>query len=421
MNVKIVIADDEEMERRAIRKILENEPGVEILEAENGLQVLELAAAVPLTVAILDIKMPGLDGIAVAERLAQEHPDVAVVFLTAYDQFDYARAALRLQVDDFLLKPASSAEVVSTIRKVLARVASREGERESSRSALVRLDSAINLVAERLRNDLAEGLADREQVHKFLSLQGMEGRPLAVLECRAIQPGSPLGHIARLAESLFSGGDMVALAGVRSQTLRILWMGREDAGPDPLPPIRRFRETVRNESGCSLLIGAAVAATDRVHPDGLVTAAHRAATIANASNPILIVALGAEGSSPGPEGKASGAANLPAVVTKALNLLESRMAEDISLNEVAALVGLSPSHLSRQLARATGNGFADCLAHFRIAGAKRYLANGNLTIKEVARLVGFHDPAYFARVFRRLEGRSPADFRSETDRREALT
>lgn len=413
MSARILIADDEEMERRAIRKILENEPGLEILEAENGWKVLELAASVPLTVAVLDIKMPGLDGIAAAERLSRDYPDVAVVFLTAYDQFDYARAALRLQVDDFLLKPASSAEVVSTIRKVLARVASREGERESSRAALLRLDSAIHLVADRLRNDLAEGLADLEQVHKFLSLQGMEGRPLAILECRPAQPGAPLGHVAKRAESLFSVGETVALAGARGQTVRILWMGRGGAEPDPLAPIRRFREAIRSESGCSLLIGAAVAVTDLVHPDGLVTAAHRAATIANSSNPILIVSLG-------PEGKTPAAANLPAVVTKVLSILENRMAEDLSLNEVASLVGLSPSHLSRQLARATGNGFADCLAHFRIAGAKKYLTNGNLTIKEVAHLVGFHDPAYFARVFRRLEGRSPADFRSEAERREAL-
>jgi len=408
---KILIADDEELERRAIRRILEREPDLEILEAENGLEVLEIVAAGPVTVAILDIKMPGLDGIAVAERLRRDHCDVAVVFLTAYDQFDYARAALRLQVDDFLLKPASATEVVSTIRRVLARVASREGERQSSRAALFRLDSALSLVAQQLRHDLSEGLPDQEQVVKFLDLQGMAGHLQTILECRPTQPCSHLAHVAKLAEAWFSVGETVALAGVRGQTVRVMRMGETD-GRNPLPLLVKFRETARIESGCSLLVGAAVAAAPMGQPDAMITAAHRAATVANLSNPVILVSVGSDE-------RAAGSTHLPPLVTKALDLLESRMTEDISLNEVAALVGLSPSHLSRQLARATGKGFADCLAHFRIASAKKYLASGKLTVKEVSHLVGFHDPAYFARVFRRLEGRSPADFRCEVERQEA--
>lgn len=414
MITRVLIADDEEIERRAIRKILEDQSDLEVLEAENGIEVLALVGRVKVTVAILDIKMPGLDGIAVAERLRQDHPDVAVVFLTAYDQFDYARSALRLQVDDFLLKPASAGEVTSTIRRVVARVASREDERESSRAALVRLDSAIHMVAQRLRQDLSEGLPDLDQVRKFLELQGLVGHPQTLLECRPAQPSGHLGHAARLAEALFSVGDTVALAGVRGQTLRILRMGSEE---EFLPVLQRFREVVRTETGCTLLVGVATA-TPSVHLDAQVAAAHRAATVASATNPVIAVSLDAEGLVEA-SGVRRGWTALPPAVTKALAILEHRMAEDLSLNEVAHLVGLSASHLSRQLARATGNGFADCLAQFRIEEAKKHLNHGTLTVKEVAHLVGFHDPAYFARVFRRLEGRSPADFRSEARRSEA--
>lgn len=412
MGINILIADDEDLERRAIRKILEAEPSWQLYEAENGHEVLDLAARVPITVALLDIKMPGLDGIATADRLKQTHPEVAVVFLTAYDQFGYARAALRLQVDDFLLKPASAAEVLTTVRAVAARVASREGERESSRAALERLDSAIHLVADRLRSDLGEGMADLEQTQKFLCLQGIQGRPLAVWECRPAQAAA-LGNVARLAEALLGGGESVALAGVRDQTVRILRLGDPREAEDPLALVRRFREAVRTELGCNLLVGAAVAA-EAVDPDVLVAAAHRAAAVATSANPILVVSVGADA----PE-RPHGEASLPPAVAKALGILEARMTEELSLNEVAALVGLSPSHLSRQLARATGNGYAECLALFRIAAAKRHLADIALTVKEVAHLVGFHDPAYFARVFRKLEGCSPADFRADTERKGA--
>lgn len=411
MGNRILIADDEELERRGIRQFLERIPGLDIVEVENGIQVLEVAAQAPVAVALLDIKMPGLDGIAAAEALRRLHPDVAIVFLTAYDQFDYARTALRLRVDDFLLKPASAEEVVTTVQRLLDRIVLRDDERELSQAALVRLDGAIHLVAGRLRQDLSEGLPDLDLIARYADLHGLGDRLLTLIEARTA-PNSRLSHVANLAEGWFGQGDAEALASVGNAFLRILVIGDPQmTGEELLGQVRGFRDRVRADLGCSLLVGVAVATGVEVHPDALMTAAHRAAVLAGAANPVLVVPVG-----PDPTGsralKGSSAACLPVPVLRALEILEARMSEDLALNDVAASVGLSPSHLSRQLARATGNGFAECLALVRIAAAKRYLSEGALTVKEVARLVGFHDPAYFARVFRRIEGCSPAEFRS---------
>lgn len=419
MGRRILIADDEELERRGIRQFLERIPGLDILEAENGLQVLELAAQAPVAVALLDIKMPGLDGIAAAESLRSLHPDIAIVFLTAYDQFDYARSALRLRVDEFLLKPASAEEVVTTVRRLLDRIVRRDDERELSQAALVRLDGAIHLVAGRLRQDLSEGLPDLDLIGRYADLHGLTDRHLTVMEARPAGSAAGLSHAVSLAEAWFGPGEAEALASVRGAVLRILLIGApERTGEQLLSQVRGFRDRVRTELGCGLLVGVAVATGAGVHPDALMAAAHRAAAIAGPSNPVLVVPVG-----PDPTGiralRVGAAACLPVPVIRALEILEARMAEDLSLNTVAASVGLSPSHLSRQLARATGNGFAECLALVRIGAAKRYLADGALTVKEVARLVGFHDPAYFARVFRRVEGRSPAEFRLRSETPEA--
>lgn len=412
MASRILIADDEELERRGIRQFLERLSGLDIVEAENGLQVLEVAAQAPLAAAILDIKMPGLDGIAAAEALRRLHPDVAIVFLTAYDQFDYARSALRLRVDDFLLKPASAEEVVSTVQRLLDRMVLREDERELSQAALVRLDGAIHLVAGRLRQDLSQGLPDLDLITRYADLNGLADRSLTVLEARA--PSGRLSHAADLAEGWFGQGDAEALASVGNSFLRVLVLGGPTVGDPLLVQVRGFRDRARAELGCHLLVGVAVATSAEVHPDALMAAAHRAVVLTGPSNPVLVVPVG-----PDPSGtralRMGSEACLPAPVVRALEILEARMADDLALNDVAASVGLSPSHLSRQLARATGNGFAECLALVRVAAAKRYLAEGALTVKEVAALVGFHDPAYFARVFRRLEGRSPAEFRSRAE------
>jgi two-component system response regulator YesN len=92
--------------------------------------------------------------------------------------------------------------------------------------------------------------------------------------------------------------------------------------------------------------------------------------------------------------------------------MEERYAEDLSLDAVAAELGVSPSHLSRLLGRQAGLGFADCLGRLRVERAKAFLASGRNSIKEASVMVGFRDPAYFARVFRRFCGMSPAEYRS---------
>jgi len=412
---KILIADDEEIERRALRRILESEPDWELIEAENGIQALEAAERCRPDLAILDIRMPGIDGIEVAERMRRLYPRMGFIFLTAYDQFDYARSAVRLQVDDFLLKPASGNEIQETVNRVLLRISSQENDQRSSQEARARFDSALRLVADRLRNDLAEGLPDSGQILQFLDLMGLTGGLEALVEVRPVQTGAPLTHVARMAEAAFASGGCVALAEVCGSCVRAILMGQSLSDSRDLPlRIRTFREQVRTELGIPLLAGAALNAQGTVAPLALVRAAHRAATLANQSSPVLVVPVwqGTEDSHGTGSFLDDQAPSLG--VSRALQILESRQSEDLSLNEVAHEVGISPSHLSRQLARSTGKGFADCLAQFRIASARKYLRDGSLSVKEVSHLVGFHDPAYFARVFRKHEGCSPAEFRSLT-------
>jgi transcriptional regulator GlxA family with amidase domain len=100
--------------------------------------------------------------------------------------------------------------------------------------------------------------------------------------------------------------------------------------------------------------------------------------------------------------------------SRALELLEERLSEDLSLERVAGELRVSPSHLSRVLAKHAGMGFADCLARLRVESAKAFLASGAVAVKEAAAAVGFRDPAYFARVFRRVEGVSPAEYRDRS-------
>jgi YesN/AraC family two-component response regulator len=85
--------------------------------------------------------------------------------------------------------------------------------------------------------------------------------------------------------------------------------------------------------------------------------------------------------------------------------------KDLKLEDVAKYVDRNPSYFSHLLISKTGRGFTDILLGIRMKEAKRYLHESSKPIKEVALLVGFHNPNYFSRIFKEVVGLSPREFR----------
>jgi RNA polymerase sigma factor (sigma-70 family) len=121
MSIRLVLADDEAMVRSGLRLILDAESDMEVVgEAQDGAQALELTRSRHPDVLLMDIRMPGLDGIAAAERLIDEDTPTRVLLLTTFDHDDYLFRALRAGTSGFLLKSAPAEELVRGIRTVAA-------------------------------------------------------------------------------------------------------------------------------------------------------------------------------------------------------------------------------------------------------------------------------------------------------------
>ena len=121
MTTKVMIVDDEKYVRMGIK----NETdwaliGCEVVaEASNGIEALEAAEQTRPDLVISDIRMPKMDGLELAEQLMARLPGIRIIFLTAYDEFEYARQAVRLGVSDYLLKPFEDGELEASVQKLL--------------------------------------------------------------------------------------------------------------------------------------------------------------------------------------------------------------------------------------------------------------------------------------------------------------
>ena len=124
MKLKVLLVDDEKLERILIRKGFPwEENGFEIIgEAESGRDALEFIRTRRPDLVLTDISMANTDGLEFTERLMEKFPGIHVVMITGYREFDYARQAVKLGVDDFLLKPINVTEVGKVVEKIKAEI-----------------------------------------------------------------------------------------------------------------------------------------------------------------------------------------------------------------------------------------------------------------------------------------------------------
>lgn len=124
--LKILIADDEAMERVMLASILEEKFGEQchLRQAENGRQAVDIAGIWNPDVVLMDIEMPGLNGIEAARRILTQQPGIKLIFITAYGVFTYAQEAVKLGACDYILKPVQAQEVLRSVERAIGQAES---------------------------------------------------------------------------------------------------------------------------------------------------------------------------------------------------------------------------------------------------------------------------------------------------------
>jgi DNA-binding NarL/FixJ family response regulator len=118
---KVLIVDDHAFIRRGVQNILQSVPEWEFSgEADNGNEAIRLAEEVRPEVVIMDVSMPGLNGVEAARQIRQRHPSMKILLLTLHESSELATAAFRAGVNGYLLKSDAEQELVRALKEVLA-------------------------------------------------------------------------------------------------------------------------------------------------------------------------------------------------------------------------------------------------------------------------------------------------------------
>ncbi len=274
---RLLIADDEMIERAVLCKTLKDKFGdqCEIFQAENGREAIRIHEENQVQIVILDIEMPGINGIRAAEQIREKDKNCSIIFLTAFDEFSYAKKAITVRALDYLLKPYDEKELMLVMEEAM-RIAEAEGQKHQDDS------------------DVSEKM-------KEVSEKALEMKPSIELE-----PGT------------------------------------EEA-----------------------------------------------------------------------EGGQTEAARLSRVMDLIANYVREQYMNELSMQDLARQMNYSEAYFCKLFKQCFGQNFTSYLTEYRVEEAKKMLAQPTVNVKDVGRAVGYGDANYFAKVFKRITGQSPTEYRQE--------
>ena len=193
--IRLLLADDHTLVRAGIRALLEKLPGVEVVgEAGDGREVLNLVKARQPDVVLMDISMPGLNGLEAAARMAKEFPDVRVVILSMHNNEEYVWRALKAGVAGYLLKKAATAELETALQRVV------HGGGYLSREISARLAKKFTLQGIAGRKSPLEQLTGRQREILQLVAEGQNTKGIA--EILKVSPKTVEYHRMKLMDCL---------------------------------------------------------------------------------------------------------------------------------------------------------------------------------------------------------------------------
>jgi len=503
--MNLLIVDDEQIEREGMEAILKKSfPNAVIMQAKNGMESIEIAKMFQPDIVLMDIKMPGMNGLKTIEKIQSIFPNMKFILVTAYDTFDFARQAIRLGVKDYLLKPSKAKEITDTVRKVFMELEEERRKKQESERQREQLQRALSLVESDIVTQL---LFDHvHEVHIDFLLDMVGTKPSSgmfvvtlLMDRQNVKCYAKIKKMIRLEEKGWVGpfnGNQVPMIIFRNEKMsfrsqavflakKVLTVAssfKQELNIG-IGSVCCFMDDVRKSYQDSLtaLIHTKSKGKYRFYSDvsllkdsytrtltrqlekefqeylqnGHIERLHERVmdlvsryemegkTPLEAQQGILEILwvisrrmseIGLNSEMPYFSFHVGDYRQLRAETTillehllkiykehfdqldtnTILDLKEyvlEHSHEDISLETLSNRVGLSPIYISRLFKEKIGTNYIDFLTDCRIEKAKKLLKNPDKSVKEIAIEVGYHDPNYFSKVFKKVTSQTPKEYR----------
>ncbi|MEF3306706.1 response regulator [Paenibacillus sp. GYB003] len=518
--MKIMIVDDEAIIRKGLCTVIDwKELGLTLLEpAESAEEALERIPVEKPHIVLTDIRMPGMDGIALAKQLKSIAPDTEIVILTGYDDFAYAQQALREGVTDYLLKTSGPEEIIKSAMKAKQNIVDKW---EAQRKELAQTAALRDRLLERLVTGQTDRGADLSPILNRMKEKGVYvggGRePSAPMRAIIVSAsgwgdGKPAGLLLGAVENMLTellpsvsllksdrivlvaragpgfadrGGLERAVRRVRDTLKCAVFAaaGSDVALPEELARsygeaerIHAYRVLLGEQSVCELRdiasrSGGATVCPRQVEEElaGLLMAnvptqlrhfVHRIVreqtddpavtpkslqaylqSVVIAGHRWLERARGGGGAGGGSPAQAAAdvysfeddphpeaelfqilsslmatfhdtmSDTRHAYVNRAIAYIRERLDGNLTLQEVAKFVHLTPNHFSDAFKKETGQSYIEFVTRERMQRAAHLLRTTPLKISEVAGAAGYEDIKYFSQQFKKHTGQTPSEYR----------
>lgn len=177
----LLIADDEQLERQALRFIIEKRcADIRVIgETGDGKSAVSMAAEEKPDIVLMDIRMPELNGLEATRAIKTALPNTAIIILTAFDEFSYAKEALSIGASEYLLKPLHPNDLLQTLGKVVAKVGERKRREQEEAELRKNVEQAMPFIKNSFIQDLISGkitdLANFQDRAGFLGIKADSG------------------------------------------------------------------------------------------------------------------------------------------------------------------------------------------------------------------------------------------------------
>lgn len=395
---KILIADDEPKIRRGLHAQIDRLglPCEVCAEAEDGEIALEAAERLRPDILLVDINMPFVNGLDFIEALRRTRADARVILITGYEEFEYARRALELDVQAYLLKPINVEELRRAVETAIDQLEVSRQRNRHFEWAIAQIGNRREFLREEFLRDAVSGRLEADEIREFrvyFDFPEPERMMLMLISARSSATREkPWQHT-------------------------LCQYALQDALQES--PELRYRCLFSDDRGNVLLLYDAPPELDA----RLAEAVHAALggelglTVQLETEPVTSLTRIAEAYDSAMERMLSSAQLSPIVEGAKAYIAAHHSDPDLSLMEVAEALNVHPAYLSRTMKQELGMPFAKYLTNVRIGKAVQLMRDPSIRIWKVAEMVGYSGGNYFSAAFKKVLGVSPADYRMEDKRK----